>query len=59
MEIIDLDGKTIKVTDLDEAIRQAKAFCGFRHTDEAFVVLDAKLELYWNDVYRKLLALKV
>ena len=57
MTITDLDGKTITVTDLPEAIKQAAMFKGFRHKDRSFKKMDDRLQAYWTDVHKKLLQL--
>lgn len=58
MEVIDLDGKKIKVTDLGEALKQAQMFKSYRHADKTYRELDKKLKQYWTDLYNKLTALK-
>jgi hypothetical protein len=58
MEIIDLEGKTIQITDLDLAILQADDYRHYRHTDPAFAKIDKELQAYWQDFYEKLVRLK-
>jgi hypothetical protein len=54
MKIIDLDGKSITVTNLQEAIAQADLFKHFQHEDPEFKNLDKKLNMYWSDILDKL-----
>ena len=49
--IIDLDGKTLKVTDIDGAIKQASIFSMYEHEDHPRTK-------YWSDILNKLLELK-
>jgi hypothetical protein len=55
MNIIDLDGKEIAVTDLSLAILQADDFRHYRHE---FAEFDEKQRRYWEDIYQKLLRLR-
>lgn len=59
MKIVDNNGKVIEVENLELALMQADDYRHYRHTDEAFAQLDDKLQAYWQDVYQKLLLLKV
>lgn len=56
MEITDLNGKPIEVTDLDKAIEQAENYKDAQHDPPA--ECDKKRQAYWTDVYNKLLELK-
>ena len=56
MKIIDLNGKTIEVSNLELAIMQADDYRHYRFTDPA--VLHHPLYEYWEDVYQKLIALR-
>jgi len=58
MQITDLNGDAIKITDLPRAIQQAEEFIGYRHTDKSLQAMDARLCAYWTDIYNKLLQLK-
>ena len=58
MQITDLEGRQITVTDLDKAIQQAETFRHFRHENPEYRTLDEILQQYWNDLYIKLLCLK-
>ncbi|GAA4905993.1 hypothetical protein [Mucilaginibacter defluvii] len=58
--IKDMDGKNIKVTDLNAAIRQADRFKYFNHVNPspAAKIWDRARQAYWNDLYEKLKALE-
>ncbi|OKS88729.1 hypothetical protein [Mucilaginibacter polytrichastri] len=56
MKIIDLDGKIIKVENLDLALLQADDYRHYRVTIPTESDLDRYA--YWEDVYQKLLKLK-
>jgi hypothetical protein len=58
MKIRDIKGSFIEVTDLDQAIKQAKDFKDMKHEDESFAEFDKKQQAYWTDMYNKLIALK-
>lgn len=56
MEITDLNGCTIEVTDLDSAIERAEYFKDCEHIPP--VPTDKERQAYWLDIYQKLLAIK-
>lgn len=56
MKIVDLNGCEIEVTDLDKAIEQAEYFKDAHHIPP--VESDKPRQLYWRDIYEKLLNLK-
>ncbi|AZA95627.1 3-isopropylmalate dehydratase [Chryseobacterium shandongense] len=56
MQLTDLNGHTIKVTDLDKAIEQIEFFKDCHHVPP--VESDKERQAYWGDMYKKLLALK-
>lgn len=58
MEIKDLTGKTIRVTDLDLAILQADDYRHYRRADPVYTEQNAALQAYWQDIYEKLLKLR-
>ena len=58
MNITDIEGKSIEVTDLDKAIRQAAMFTNMKHIEKAFEQTDKYLKAYWTDVLKKLKQLK-
>jgi hypothetical protein len=58
MEIIDLNGTEITVTDLDLAIMQADDYRHYGLSDPAQKAFMEKQQAYWEDVYQKLMALK-
>lgn len=55
MQITDLNGDTITVTDLNKAIEQTEFFKDY-HVPP--VESDKDRQVYWDDMYKKLLALK-
>ncbi|SEO79103.1 hypothetical protein [Mucilaginibacter sp. OK283] len=59
MEIIDMNGKVIQVTDLKLSLLQADDYRHYRHTDPAFAAKDEVLATYWSDIYQKLLLLEL
>lgn len=56
MKITDLNGCQIEVTDLDEAIEQAYYFKDCHHVPP--VPYDIIRQVYWRNIYEKLLKLK-
>ncbi|UZT98936.1 hypothetical protein ODZ84_05025 [Chryseobacterium fluminis] len=58
MNIKDLHGNNIEVTDLEKAIQQAENLKDHEHEDKSFAEFDARQKAYWTDVYNKLLLLK-
>jgi len=57
MKIRDLNGVTIQVGDLEEAIKITDEYRQYEHLDGAFSELDRKLNRYWTDLHDKLLKL--
>ena len=58
MKIIDFNGCTIEITDLDKAIQITKRYKQYEHENNGFSELDKKLNLYWTDIYEKLFKIK-
>ena len=60
MKIKDLYGKEITITDLNEAVKQADQFKGFKHTRQSLeqMLSDEERQRYWTDMYCKLLQLQ-
>lgn len=58
MKIKDLHGKSIEVTDLEKALKQAENFKGYSQKDKSFAEFDRKQKAYWTNIYDKLLLLK-
>ncbi len=58
MNITDLNGRQIEVTDLANAIKQAQAFMEYSHEDCGFSELDEQLSIYWTYMHGKLLKLQ-
>ncbi|MBB4801660.1 hypothetical protein ACHRV1_25010 [Flavobacterium aquidurense] len=58
MKITDLNGCSIEVTNLDEAIQISKQYQEYRHEDKSFSEFDKRQKAYWMDMYEKLTAIK-
>ena len=58
MKIKDLNGCTIEITNLNKAIQITKRYKQYEHENNGFSELDKKLNLYWTDIYEKLLKIK-
>lgn len=58
IQVTDLNGCPIEVTDLKEAIRIAKRCTKYRHEDKSFSEFDKRQNAYWTDMYEKLKAIK-
>ena len=58
MKIKDLNGCTIEITNLNEAIQITRRYKRYEHENKGFSKLDKKLNQYWTDLYVKLLKIK-
>jgi hypothetical protein len=58
MKITDLNGCSIEITDLKEAIKIAKRYTKYSHEDKSFSDFDKRQKAYWSDMYEKLTAIK-
>ena len=58
MKIKDLNGCTIEITNLNEAIQITRRYKRYEHESKGFSKLDKKLNQYWTDLYEKLLKIK-
>ena len=58
MYITDINGCSIEVTDLDEAIRITAECKEYRYRDRSFSEFDKRQKIYWTDMYEKLTAIK-
>ena len=58
MKIKDLNGCTIEITNLNEAIQITRRYKQYEHEIKGFSKLDKKLNQYWTDLYEKLLKIK-
>lgn len=56
MTIVDINGSTIEVVDLKDAIKQAKFFKDCHHVPPT--PYDEKMHQYWSHLYQKLCELK-
>lgn len=58
MKVIDMDGNTVTVMDLDMAIKQAGEYRHYRHEDEQYRDYDRQRQAYWQHMYMELLKIK-
>ena len=58
MKIIDINGCTIEIADLNKAIQITKRYKQYEHENNGFSELDKKLNRYWTDIYEKLIKIK-
>lgn len=58
MQVIDINGCEIEITDLKEAIKIAKRNTGYSHEDKTFSDFDKRQKAYWTDIHEKLTAIK-
>lgn len=58
MQVTDLNGCPIEVTNLREAIKMAMQYKEYRHEDKDFSEFDKRQKAYWTDMYEKLTAIK-
>lgn len=58
MQITDLNGCRIEVTDLKEAIKMAGQYKQYRHEDKSFSEFDNRQKEYWTDLYDKLITIQ-
>ena len=58
MKIIDINGCTVEINNLNDAIQITKRYKQYEHENNGFSELDKKLNLYWTDIYEKLLKIK-
>ena len=59
MQVTDLNGYPIEVTNLKEAIKMARQYKEYRHEDKSFSEFDKRQKAYWIDMYKKLTAIKI
>jgi len=57
IQVEDKNGKNIRITNLIQAIEQADYFRNFTHTDKIFEKFDKERQVYWQDLYEKLVAI--
>lgn len=58
MEVIDLNGCSIKVTDLDEAIKITAEYKDYQQEGNDFSDFNERQKAYWLDMHEKLTAIK-
>jgi hypothetical protein len=60
MEIKDLQGKVITVTDLPQSIIQVKEYLSYRfeQREQSLIDFETQRQTYWRDVYQQLIILQ-
>lgn len=58
MEVIDLNGCTIEVSNLDEAIKITAEYKDYQQEGNDFSDFNERQKAYWMDMYEKLTAIK-
>lgn len=58
MQVTDLNGYPIEITNLIEAIKMSRQYKEYRHEDKSFSELDKRQKAYWTDMYEKLTTIK-
>lgn len=58
MEVIDLNGYAIEVTDLDEAIKISAEYKNHQQEGNDFLDFNERQKAYWLDMHEKLTAIK-
>lgn len=58
MEVIDLNGHSIEVTDLDEAIKITTEYKNYQQEGNNFSDFNERQKAYWLDMHEKLTAIK-
>ena len=56
--IVDLNGCSIEIEDLDKAISIADDYKDYRHVNAGFEKFDKERNAYWTDIYEKLKSIK-
>lgn len=58
MEVIDLNGCTIEVSDLNEAIKITAEYKDYQQVGNDFSDFNERQKAYWMDMHEKLTAIK-
>ena len=58
MKIIDINGCTVEINNLNDAIQITRRYEQYEHENKGFSKLDKELNRYWTDLYGKLLKIK-
>ena len=58
MKITDLNGYSIEIQNLDEAIKISSDYKEYKHEDKSFSEFDKRQKAYWQDMHEKLKAIK-
>jgi len=57
MKITDLNGYSIEIQNLDEAIKISADYKEYKHEDKSFSEFDKRQKAYWQDMFEKLKAI--
>ena len=58
MKITDLNGYSIEIHNLDEAIQISADYKEYKHEDKSFSEFDKRQKAYWQDMHKKLKTIK-
>lgn len=58
INVTDLNGNNIEVSDLDEAIVISEDHKDYRHVNQDYEDFDKKQSIYWTDLYLKLITIR-
>lgn len=58
MKITDLNGYSIEIQNLDEAIQISSDYKEYKHEDKSFSKFDKRQKAYWQYMHEKLKAIK-
>ncbi|MBT2561332.1 hypothetical protein J7E50_10860 [Pedobacter sp. ISL-68] len=60
MNIIDLEGRKIEITQLAETIKEVEKYLAFKpeHRFKSLQIFEQRRAAYWNDILQKLLQLQ-
>lgn len=58
MNITDLNGCPIEITDLEKAIQVCDSYRNYQHRDSSYTDFDKRRKAYWSDMHEKLTTLK-
>ena len=58
IQVTDLSGSPIEITNIKEAIKIARQYKAYRHEDKSFSEFDKRQKAYWTDIHEKLTAIK-
>lgn len=58
INVTDLNGNNIEVSDIDEAIVITEDRKNYRHVNKGYEDFDKKQSIYWTDLYQKLITIR-